>query len=104
MIELVKKSMLAGVGLAVVTKEKVLESLDELVERGKLTREEAAEMSDRIVQEGKAETEKARSEASKLFNELLHRANVVTKDQYEALAARVTALEGRLHKEFPNNE
>jgi len=96
--------MLAGVGLAVVTKDKVLESLDELVERGKLTREEAAEMSDKIVEEGKAETEKARVEASKLFNDMLHRANVVTKDQYEALAARVTELEGRLHKEFPNNE
>lgn len=104
MIELVKKSMLAGVGLAVVTKEKVLDSLDELVERGKLTREEAREMSDKIVEEGKVETEKARGEASKLFNEMLHRANVVTKDQYEALAARVTELEGRLHKEFPNGE
>lgn len=96
--------MLAGVGLAVVTKDKVLESLDELVERGKLTREEAAEMSDKIVAEGKAETEKARVEASKLFNDMLHRANVVTKDQYDALAARVTELEGRLHKEFPNGE
>ncbi|HKK17049.1 MAG TPA: hypothetical protein VJ952_00090 [Opitutales bacterium] len=96
--------MLAGVGLAVVTKDKVLESLDELVERGKLTREEAAEMSDKIVAEGKAETEKARVEASKLFNDMLNRANVVTKDQYEALAARVTALEGKLHKEFPNND
>jgi polyhydroxyalkanoate synthesis regulator phasin len=96
--------MLAGVGLAVVTKDKVLESLDELVERGRLTREEAAEMSDKIVEEGRVETEKARVEASKLFNDMLHRANVVTKDQYDALAARVTALEGRLHKEFPNGE
>lgn len=104
MIELVKKGMLAGVGLAVVTKDKVLESLDELVEKGKLTREEAAEMSDKIVEEGKAETEKAKVEASKLFNDMLHRANVVTKDQYDALAVRVTALEGRLHKEFPNED
>jgi polyhydroxyalkanoate synthesis regulator phasin len=104
MIDLIKKSMLAGVGLAVVTKDKVLESLDELVERGRLTREEAAEMSDKIVEEGRVETEKARVEASKLFNDMLHRANVVTKDQYDALAARVTALEGRLHKEFPNGE
>ncbi len=104
MIELFKKTMLAGVGLAVVTKDKVLESLDELVERGKLTREEAAEMTDKIVAEGKVETEKARSEASKLFNEMLHRANVVTQDQYDTLAARVTALEGRLHKEFPNED
>ncbi|MFO8027851.1 MAG: hypothetical protein R6U56_09330 [Opitutales bacterium] len=96
--------MLAGVGLAVVTKEKVLESLDELVERGKLTREEAAEMSDKILEEGKVETEKARTEASKLFNDMLQRANVVTRDQYDELLARVTELEGRLHKEFPNGE
>ena len=31
MIELLKKTMFAGVGLAVVTKEKVLESLEELL-------------------------------------------------------------------------
>ncbi len=104
MIDLVKKTMLAGVGLAVVTKDKVLESLDELVEKGKLTKEEAAEMTDKIVDEGKVETEKAKVEASKLFNDMLHRANVVTRDQYDALAARVTALEGRLHKEFPNED
>jgi polyhydroxyalkanoate synthesis regulator phasin len=104
MIDLVKKTMLAGVGMAVVTKDKVLESLDELVEKGKLTKDEAAAMSDKIVEEGRTETEKAKVEASKLFNEMLHRANVVTKDQYEALLARVTALEGRLHKEFPNED
>ena len=106
MIDLMKKTMLASVGLAVVTKDKVLESLDELVEKGKLTQEEAAEMSDKIVEEGKTETEtdKAKVEASKLFNDMLHRANVVTKDQYDALAQRVTELEGRLHKEFPNSD
>jgi polyhydroxyalkanoate synthesis regulator phasin len=104
MIDLVKKTMLASVGLAVVTKDKVLESLDELVEKGKLTQEEAAQMSDKIVEEGKAETDKAKVEASKLFNDMLHRANVVTKDQYDALAQRVTELEGRLHQEFPNSK
>ena len=104
MIDLFKKGMLAGVGLPVVTKDKVLESLDELVEKGKLTKEEAAQMSDKIVEEGKAETEKAKVEASKLFNDMLHRANVVTKDQYDILAARVSELEGKLHKHFPNED
>ena len=51
MIDLVKKTMLAGIGLAVVTKDKVLESLDELVEKGKLTKEEAVAMSEKIVDE-----------------------------------------------------
>ena len=104
MIELVKKTMLAGVGLAVVTKDKILEALDEYVEKGKLTQEEAAAMSDKIVDEGRNETKKAKAEASKLFNEMLHRANVVTKDQYDDLASRVTTLEGKLHREFPNEE
>ena len=58
----------------------------------------------KIVEEGKTETEKAKVEASKLFNEMLHRANVVTKDQYDALAARVTDLEGKLHQHFPNED
>lgn len=102
MIELIKKTMLAGVGLAVVTKDKVLESLDELVAKGKLTKEEAVEMSEKIVQEGKEQTENAKVEAGKLFTEMLQKANLVTKDQYDALLVRVTALEGRLHKEFPN--
>ncbi len=66
MIELVKKTMLAGVGLAVVTKDKILESLNEYVEKGKLTQEEAAAMSDKIVDEGRNETKKAKAEASKL--------------------------------------
>jgi len=104
MIDLMKKTMLAGIGVAVVTKDKVLESLDELVEAGRLSKDEAVAMSDKIVEEGKAETEKAKVEANKLFNDMLHRANLVTKDQYDALAARVTALEGRLHKEFPNED
>jgi polyhydroxyalkanoate synthesis regulator phasin len=104
MLELVKKSMLAGLGLAVVTKDKILESLHELVEKGNLSKEEATAMSEKIVAAGAAETEKAKVEASHLFNQLLHRANVVTKDQYDALAARVTDLEGRLHKEFPNTD
>jgi len=102
MINLMKKTMLAGVGLAVVTKEKIFESINELVDKGKLTTDEANALSEKIVEEGRVETEKAKTEAGKLLNELLHRANVVTKDQYDDLATRVTELEGRLHKEFPN--
>jgi polyhydroxyalkanoate synthesis regulator phasin len=104
MIDLMKKTMLAGIGMAVVTKDKVLESLDDLVEKGKITKEEASAMSDKIVQEGRVETEKAKVEASKLFTDMLNMAKVVTKDQYDALEARVVALEGRLHKEFPNTD
>jgi len=104
MIDIFKKTMLAGIGLAVVTREKVADSLNELVKKGKLTKEEAEEMSDKIVQEGEEYTDKARTEAGKLFTEMLQKASLVTRDQYEALVARVTELEGRMHKEFPNED
>lgn len=102
MIDLVKKTMMAGVGLAVVTKDKVEESLEELVARGKISQEEASNLSSKIVEDGKAQAEKAKTELEGLFTSMLQRANLVTKDQYEALEARITDLEGRLNKEFPN--
>jgi polyhydroxyalkanoate synthesis regulator phasin len=104
MLEFIKKTMLAGVGIAVVTKDKILEVFDEMVNKGEMTRDEAIEMTEKIVNEGKEETEKAKIEASKLFNDMLHKANIVTKEQHEALLKRVKALEGRLHKEFPNED
>lgn len=104
MIDLVKKGMLAGIGVVVVTKDKIIETLDEWVQKGEITKDEAVAMSDKIVEEGRNETEKAKVEASKLFNHMLHRANLVTKDQYDALADRVKDLEGRLHREFPNED
>ena len=102
MIDLVKKTMMAGVGLAVVTKDKVEESLNELVEKGKLSKEEASDLTEKIVEEGKDRAEKAKNELSGMFSEMLQKANLVTTDQYAALEARVTELEGKLHKEFPN--
>ena len=102
MIDLVKKTMMAGVGLAVVTQEKVKESLDDLVEKGKLSKEEASNITDKIIEDGKTQTEKAQSEIAGFFTEMLQKANLVTKDQYDALETRVKELEGKLHKEFPN--
>jgi len=104
MIDFVKKGMLAGVGLAVVTKEKVIDSLDELVEAGRLSKVDAMAAANKIVDEASQTSQGAKQEASHFFNDLLKRANLVTRDQYDALERRVVELEGRLHKEFPNED
>lgn len=102
MFDLVKKAMFAGVGAAVVTKEKVEKSLQEMVDKGKMSADEAREMTRKIIEAGEKETEEARNEATRLFTDLLNRAQVVTADQIEALEKRVRDLEGRWHREFPN--
>jgi len=103
-MDVFKKMMMAGVGMAVVTKDRVESSLQDLVDKGKLSAEEAKEMSDRIVNEGEEETKQARAEANKLFDDMLHRAHVVTQDQLDALEERIKTLEGRWNREFPNDE
>ena len=103
MFDFVKKAMFAGVGAAVVTKEKVEKSLQEMVDKGKMTAEEAQNLTSKIVEAGEKETEQAKNEATRLFTDMLNRAQVVTRDQLESLEKRVRDLEGRWHREFPND-
>ncbi len=103
MFDFVKKAMFAGVGAAVITKDKLEKSLEEMVEKGKMSAEEAKDLSEKIIESGEKETEQAKNEATRLFTDMLNRAQVVTSDQFEALEKRVQELEGRWHREFPND-
>ena len=52
MLELIKKSLLAGVGAVVVTKQKVMETTEHLVKEGKLSTSEAEKLSEELVKSG----------------------------------------------------
>jgi polyhydroxyalkanoate synthesis regulator phasin len=93
MIDAIKKAMLAGVGAAVITAEKVEEALSEWVEKGRLSADEAKEMAKRIADEGKVEFEKTSREVQQAVKELLEKAGVGQKDRIDALEKRLLALE-----------
>jgi polyhydroxyalkanoate synthesis regulator phasin len=93
MIDLIKKTVLAGIGATVTTKEKIDGLLNEYVEKGKLSAHEAKSLADRIVEDGKQEFEQAKSDFSHLFNDFLKKANLVTRDEYAKLEKRLHALE-----------
>jgi len=99
MIESLKKAMLAGIGATAATKEKVEETLKDLVEKGKLSTEEAREASERILGEGKKEYESMRKDMEKFFNDLAHKGNLVTQEQLDSVKKRLTALERKLKDE-----
>lgn len=96
MIDFIKKGMLASLGAAVITKEKTEAALNDLVEKGKISRDEAKVASEKIVEEGRKEFDRFKEEAAKRMSELLHKSNLVTREQYEALEARVQKLEAEL--------
>jgi polyhydroxyalkanoate synthesis regulator phasin len=95
MIDSIKKTILAGVGAAVVTKEKVQAGLEEFVKQGKLSAADAQAMAEKIAQEGRREFESASAKLGDAIRDLMATSGDKYIARIEALEARVSALEGK---------
>jgi polyhydroxyalkanoate synthesis regulator phasin len=98
MIETFKKTLLAGLGAAVVTKEKVQASLEDFVRQGKVTAADAQGMAERIAGEGRREFEDASAKLGGKVRDFLASFDNKYQARIEALEARVDALEGKAAK------
>jgi len=96
MIDLIKKTVLAGVGAATLTKEKAEEVLGELVDKGKLSATEAKETAEKIAEDGKREFESATTQLQEKFDELLSKAGFNQSKRIDELETKVADLEARL--------
>ncbi len=95
MIDLIKKTVLAGIGATVTTKEKIEGMLGEYVEKGRLSAHEAKSLAERIVEDGKQEFESAKNDLGQRFDDMLKKSNFATRQELDALAKRVHALEAK---------
>jgi polyhydroxyalkanoate synthesis regulator phasin len=98
MIETFKKTLLAGLGAAVVTKEKVQEGLEDFVKQGKISAGEARAMAERIAEEGRREFDEASAKLGEKVRDLLAHTDGRHLGRIEELEARVAALEGKSAK------
>lgn len=98
MIDLLKKTLLAGVGAAVITKDKIEDALDDFVRQGKVNAQDARIMADKIAEQGRREFDELATDLSQRINGLLDRATADTAARISALEARVAALEARLQE------
>lgn len=93
MIDAIKKTLLAGVGAAVLTRERVDAVLGNLVQQGKMSASDAREIAERLSAEGRREFESL----SETLSERLHGAfagiDGRAQQRIDALEARVAALE-----------
>ncbi|RRJ98061.1 hypothetical protein Ga0100231_006565 [Opitutaceae bacterium TAV4] len=99
MIDLIKKTLLAGVGAAVVTKEKVEDTLHDFVRQGKVSAGDARIMAEKIAEQGRREFEDVSEKLTARFKELTARESSVLKDRVATLEQRIAALEARLNNE-----
>ncbi|MDR3568692.1 MAG: hypothetical protein P4L43_11760 [Syntrophobacteraceae bacterium] len=96
MFDLLKKGVLAGLGAAVLTRDKILEATRNLVEEGKLSSDEAETLTDELIKSGEKEWEEAGAKIHSSFRKVSESLEVVRKKEFLELLARVETLEQRL--------
>ncbi len=96
MIDVIKKTLLAGVGAAVITKEKAEAALDDFVRQGKLTSSDARIMAEKIADQGRREFDELTQTLGAKLKSILDRNEADTAARLAALENRVLVLENRL--------
>ncbi len=96
MLELLKKSLLASLGAAVITKEKVNNATRHLVEQGKLSKEEADKLAHDLVEGGKRQWEEIEDKLAEVAKKALENLDLAKKTEFQQLVERVENLEKRL--------
>lgn len=98
MIDLLKKTLLAGVGAAVVTKDRIEASLDEFVRQGKINAADARIMAEKIAEQGRKEFDDVAAEINSRFASMLDRNGAEFRVRLAAIEERVRILETRLQE------
>lgn len=95
MMNSLKKALLAGVGAAIITKEKAEETLNDFVQQGRVSAKDARAMAHRIAKDGRREFASVRTEVEGKLLDLAQRADGQAQARIAALEARVAELQGR---------
>ena len=95
MIETFKKTLLAGLGAAVVTREKIQEGLEDFVKQGKITAAEARDMGEKIAENGRREFDLASAKLGEKARDMMASFDGKCLARIEELEVRVAALEGK---------
>jgi polyhydroxyalkanoate synthesis regulator phasin len=94
--ELMERLLLAGVGAAALTAERVESLADELAERGGMTRDEARSLLEDAVTRWRGDATRVTERAGESLQSLFAQLGLVTRDEFEELELRVAQLEHRL--------
>ncbi|MDO9527988.1 MAG: phasin family protein [Syntrophales bacterium] len=93
MFNFIKKTMLVGVGLAAVTREKIEEIIGELVKKGELSEKEGKVMVDELVEKSKKVKKDLEKKVEKIVADTLNKLNIPTREELTELKKKIQKLE-----------
>lgn len=92
MIDLIKKAVLTGLGVASLTKEKIEEFGRELMDKGKLTEQEGAKFVAEMQKRADESREALKNQTDKLVEAALSRMQLAKGSDLEKLQAEIASL------------
>lgn len=99
MIELMKKVMLTGLGVASLTKEKVEEIGRDLIEQGKLSQQEGEKFMDELRSKAEESKQEIKKQIEERVEEILKKMNLVRMSDLDELKMQVKALQDKAAEE-----
>jgi poly(hydroxyalkanoate) granule-associated protein len=96
LLDAVRKVLLASVGAVALAQDELEDFVNKLVDRGEIAEKDGRSLVRDMVEKRKKQTAKAEQELDQRIEELLHRMNVPSKGDIEALSAKVTELSAKV--------
>jgi len=98
MKELLKSIAYTSIGAAFLTKDKIEELKDDLVERGKISQDEGKQFVDELVKKTDSIKDSLDLKISKIVEEKIKQLDIVTNDDFADLRRQVEELQIALNK------
>lgn len=93
MVDFIRKTYLAGLGLASLTGDRIEEIVEDLVKKGEVAEKDRKKMIDELITKGKEQREQLSATIKENVNKVVHELNIPRRDQYDELLKRVENLE-----------
>lgn len=104
MFDLVKKSMLTGIGLALKTKDEVEDLVKEFQKKGDMSETEGRKFLDDVQKRYDEAQEKLEKRVEKTVKDFLKKTNIVTTDELKDLKKEIRELKSIVNTLATKNE
>lgn len=96
MIDLIKKTLLTGVGFALLTKEKAEEMAKEIASQAKFSEQEGKEFIDSLMSQSEKARNDFQSRVEETVQTTLKKLNLATRAEVDSLKAQVAELTAKV--------
>ncbi|MGB3212626.1 MAG: hypothetical protein WBB19_18135 [Desulforhopalus sp.] len=96
MIDLIKKALLTGVGVAALTKDKIEDLAKELVVKGKMTEQEGQKLVQEMLSRAEESRETMKKQTESLVKSTIDKMQLASADDIESLKSEIEKLRGEV--------